>query len=295
MANNKAFSAAWQQFLLAKQAMLGEYDRAVGHSKTQAVQSHHGVVAEAAVRDWLGTFLPKRYGVTSGYIRSQGLSTLHQSSHFDVIIYDQVEAPTLWIEENPDKSEAGRARIIPAENVGAVFEVKAAFNRRSVSESIDKLGQLAPLTNGVDAANERYPRHLPRQAILVMLFFELRRVDQADLVCLENLRTAEFGRPLYGPVILRGEGLSQGDTGLATQTVSHEPMERLFVHNGLLHNISMTDTIDVAGQHRGAMLHWSDINFSKFAFDLLALLKGTYEHGRASSFHGIDFGQTGKS
>jgi hypothetical protein len=81
---------AWQQFLLARRDMLNEYDRARVHAETQAVQTHHGVVGEAAVRDWLSTFLPKRFGVAPGYIRSQNiLAPDHQSNHFDVIIYDQ--------------------------------------------------------------------------------------------------------------------------------------------------------------------------------------------------------------
>jgi hypothetical protein len=66
--------------------MLAEYDQALTHAREQAVPTHHGVVGEAAVRDWLGTFLPKHYGVAPGFIRSQGLPTPHQTAHFDVII-----------------------------------------------------------------------------------------------------------------------------------------------------------------------------------------------------------------
>src|ERR1700722_5355030 len=99
------YSVAWPQFLVAKQAMLAEYDRALAHSKEQVVPVHHGVVGEAGLRNWLGTFLPKGYGVVSGHIRSQGTPNPHQSRHFDVIVYDQLEAPTLWIEENKDKSD----------------------------------------------------------------------------------------------------------------------------------------------------------------------------------------------
>src|SRR5688572_27344416 len=110
-------SSAWKQFLVGRRSILDEYDRALAHARTQPVQTHHGVVAEAAVRNWLATFLPKRFGVTPGYIRSQGMPEGHQSSHFDVIIYDALEAPTLWIEENSDKAEGGKSRIIPAEYV----------------------------------------------------------------------------------------------------------------------------------------------------------------------------------
>ena len=130
--------------------MLDEYDQALIHAKEQVVSTHHGVVGEASLRNWLGTFLPKRYGVVSGYIRSQNMPIPHQSRHFDVIIYDQLESPTLWIEDNRDKSETGRARIIPTEFVRAVLEVKAAFNRRTVVDAFAKLAELKPLMAGVD-------------------------------------------------------------------------------------------------------------------------------------------------
>ena len=48
-------------------------------------------VAEAELRKWLSGFLPKRYGVTSGYIVSPGLKSAEKIPHFDVIIYDQLE------------------------------------------------------------------------------------------------------------------------------------------------------------------------------------------------------------
>ena len=290
MASEGTYSAAWQQFLLAKRSMLAEYDRALEHAKSQPVVTHHGNVAEAAVRDWLGTFLPKRFGVSSGFIRSQGMPEAHQSSHFDVIIYDQLNAPTLWIEENRDKADAGRARIIPAEYVGAILEVKAAFSRRTVDDSLEKLRQLAPLVAGVDGANERYPKYLPAHTVLGVLFFELRENDRKDLAALELFRGLQLGRPFYGGVVLRGEGLHPDNTAVIELTVGNEPMEAIFTDAGLLHGFSMAGTAEVAGQHWGAMLMWSDVNFSRFSFDVLALLNGTYQPGRVSSFHGLDFG-----
>jgi hypothetical protein len=217
------YSVAWQQFLVAKRAMLTEYDWARAHAKEQVVATHHGVVGEAAVRDWLTTFLPKRYGVVPGFVRSQGLPSAHQSAHFDVIIYDQIEAPTLWIEVNKDKSERGRARIIPAEYVRAIIEVKAAFNRRSVREAVMKLAELEPLIKGVDAPGENYPKYLPASAVLAMVFFELRSADASDLEALNLIRDLQVQRPFYGAMILRGEGLHPDDTALIRQLQSEQP------------------------------------------------------------------------
>jgi hypothetical protein len=282
-------SAAWRQFLLAKRAMLAAYDRALAHAKTQTVQVHHGNVGEAAVRDWLASFLPKRFGVTPGYVRSQGVPESHQTAHFDVIIYDQLEAPILWVEENPDKSPSGLARIVPAEHVGAVLEVKARFNRRSVDDALSKLRELDPLSLAYDSPEEPYPRYLRPNAVLGTLFFELDAEEAGDLSLLERFRSVEFARPFYGGVILRGAGHPVDSTASIRGTVSTTPISELFLPEGLLHNTALTASVEVNGEYRGAMLMWSALNFSQFAFDILAFLNGSYRSGRTSSFHGLDF------
>jgi hypothetical protein len=291
--DKKRYSAAWQQFLVAKRLMLSQYDQAFTHSKEQVVSTYHGVVGEAAVRDWLGTFLPKRYGVTAGFIRSQDLPTPHQTAHFDVIIYDQIEAPTLWIEDNKDKSESGRARIIPVENVRAILEVKAAFNRRTVREATAKLCELAPLTASIDSPEERYPKYLLPSAILAMVFFELRTEDSSDPEPLNLLTNIELGRTFYGAVILRGEGLNPDDTAVTQKYRSKDPIPKIWTKDGLLHGLAMVESASSELGHLGTSITWGDIYFSKFAFDLLALLNGTYRPGFASSFHGMEIrGQT---
>jgi hypothetical protein len=97
----------WQSILTVKDELLYKYKLAQRYSKNHSVQVHHGKVAEAVFRQMLGEFLPKRYGVTAGYITSQSLdiSSDDKISHFDVIIYDQLESPVLWIEKSPDSTE----------------------------------------------------------------------------------------------------------------------------------------------------------------------------------------------
>jgi hypothetical protein len=286
------YSAAWQQFLVAKRAMLDAYDRAQTHAKAQSVSTHHGVVGEAAVREWLATFLPKRYGVATGQIRAQGLPIPHQSKHFDVIIYDQLEAPMLWVEDNRDKSESGRIRIIPAEFVRAVVEVKSAFSRVTVREAIAKLKELEPLTSGIDAEGYAYPKFLPASAILAMLFFELRLEDRNDIEALNLLRDAQFQRQFYGATILRGEGNHPDDTALAHRLCSEQPLSEIVQEDGLLSGMTITASRQIDSRNISTMLKWGDVGFSEFAFDLLALLNGTYRSGFASSFHGLEIPDT---
>ena len=269
--------------------MLAQYNQALLHAKEQPVQVHHGVVAEASVRDWLGTFLPKRYGVVSGHIRSQCPPTPHQTKHFDVIIYDQVESPTLWTEDNKDKSQGGLVRIIPAEFVRAVLEVKAVFNRQTVRDALAKLSELKPLMEAFDAPSEVYPNYLPASAVLGTLFFELRADDDHDFEALNLFRAVDFQRWFYGAVIFRGERQNPDDTALISRTKSATQSDSIFASNGLLGGLAMTDTVEVKGDNIAAVLQWSDVNFSRFAFDLLAMLRGTYRPGFVSSFHGLDF------
>ena len=85
----------WKQFLTSRAEMLDAFDRAREKAKSHEVETFHGEVAEAELRKWLTSFLPKRYGVTSGYIVSAGLKSSEKKPHFDVVIYDQLEAPCL--------------------------------------------------------------------------------------------------------------------------------------------------------------------------------------------------------
>jgi hypothetical protein len=234
-----------------------------------------------------------RYGVTSGYIRAQRLRTDADYAHFDVIVYDRLDSPILWTESNPDKSASGVSRIIPAEYVRAVIELKAAFSRSTVKDAIAKLGQLGPLMAGVDSADDRYPTYLPEHTVLTAIFFELREAQINDFEAVSALRsTWSFQRVAYPPMVLFGEGRSEDDTALIRATVSDTQTDEIVLERKLLANFYMSSTSPEGAQNVGMMLDWSPLNFSRFAFDLLAIMNGTYEHGRVSSFHGLDLPST---
>src|SRR5882724_10504682 len=123
-------SQGWKQLLTARKEMLHTYDKAREFSKAHEVETYHGKVAEAEVRSWLLSFLPKKYGITSGYIVSPGRKITDKLPHFDVIIYDALESPVLWVEDSADASPQGQSRAIPVEFVRCVLEVKARFNSK---------------------------------------------------------------------------------------------------------------------------------------------------------------------
>jgi hypothetical protein len=282
-------SVGWQQFLVARRELLAQYDQALIHARDQSVATHHGVVGEAAVRDWLAGFLPKRYGVTSGFIKSQDPKS-KMTSHFDVIIYEQLEAPILWTESNRDKSEQGLSRVIPAEYVRAVIEVKSALNRKTVRDAINKLDDLRPLMMGANQPDESYPKYLPISTILSMLFFELRAPDAKDSEVLNLIRDFDTIRVFYGPVVLRGEGLHSDYTGMFSKLRSDEPMDPVWPEKGMLSGYAHSGSRELGTGQILASVMWADVNFSGFAFDLLALLDGKFRPGFVSSFHGFDFG-----
>lgn len=282
-------SQGWKQFLTSRKEMLDSFDKARTHSRKHKVETFHGNVAEAEFRKWLTNFLPKKYAVTSGYIISQGVSDSDKLPHFDVIIYEHLEAPILWIENNPDSSEQGRSLAIPAEFVKSVIEVKSAFKKSTVKDAIEHLAELKNLMKGTDAPNERYKMHLPPDFFCSIAFFELRKENEKDLKAIKELTNALNLRGFYGGVILRGEGhkkeltcnikMLSADTKLTT---SFEKTDSLLKSHTIIELGQLNENTSF-----GAMLSWTEMNFSQFSFDLVALLNGSFEIGRLSSFYGF--------
>src|SRR5438552_3978051 len=146
----------WKQFLTSRKEILDAFDRAKQKAKAHKVETFHGNVAEAELRKSLSSFLPKRYGVAPGYVVSPGLKCSEKTPHFDVIIYDQREAPVLWVEDTPDVSAQGRSLAIPVDYVRGVLEVKSTFSSSNMQDAMAHLTDLLPLMGGPDDPQEKY-------------------------------------------------------------------------------------------------------------------------------------------
>jgi hypothetical protein len=155
-------SVGWRELLRVRRDLLDKYDSAKEYNASRPVQTEHGNVGEATVREWLRTFLPLRYGVTSGFIIPGIVVKEYVLLHYDVIIYDKINSPILWIDDNPDLSDQGKKQAIPAEHVHAVFEVKATLTRRHAIDALAKLSQL-----------NMFRGWLPTRFVSLILFFEL--------------------------------------------------------------------------------------------------------------------------
>lgn len=279
----------WKQFLTSRKEMLDAYDRAREKAKAHKVETFHGKVAEAALRKWLSSFLPKRYGVTSGYIVSPGLKSTHKAPHFDVIVYDQLESPVLWVEDSPDDSPQGRSLAIPVEYVRCVLEVKSDFSTSTVRAAIKHLAELQPVMGGPDDPQEKYKLHFPANFCCGLVFFNLKQKQQFSETALSRLNEGRPLRGFFGGMVLRGEGHTKDVTGKLSLLNSETPIKssigkskRSLLSGGMSKFVKITDNL-----HFGADLMWTEPYFSEFGFDLIAMMQGTYKAGRLSSFHGM--------
>jgi hypothetical protein len=282
-------SQGWRQILSGRTEILNAYDHARQQSQSHKVEAYHGTAAEAAFRRWLAGFLPKRYGVTSGYVVSPGLSSREKTPHFDVIIYDQLESPILWIEGTADASTQGRSLAIPAEYVRAVLEVKSSFCARTVKSAVEHIAELSPLMSGIDGGSDPYKLYLPETFCCGMVFMELRMKDAFNAKTLPAVLRAQPLRGFFGGLVLRAENDDLPRSGEIMLTVSGTPMESpADLKTVPLTTIGISSTIEVGpNSHIGARLMWHEPAFSTFAFNLVAMVQGKYRPGYLSSFFGL--------
>ena len=268
--------------------MLAAYDDARVLSRNRAVQTEHGNVAEAEFRKWLSGFLPKRYGVTSGFIVSQGVPNSENFVHYDVIIYDQLESPVLWVEGNPDSSAQGRSIAIPVEYVCGVIEVKSVFNKKSVKQAVEQLRKLRPLMGFPQPSVHDYRLYLLKTFFCATVFYELLKENERDFGALDALLDGSDLRGFYGGYILRPESPEKYSSGKITFEYLDGDVEP---NNNSLLFWSYSKCKKVNELYLRAELLHSETHFSDFAFDIIALLKGTYRPYALSSMYG--FGTTG--
>lgn len=278
----------WEQMLTGRKEMLDKYDVAKKQAKVHEVEVSHGPAAEAAVREWLTAFLPQRYGVTSGYIVSPGVDSESKLPHYDVIIFDRLESPILWVEKHSDLSEQGRVLAIPVEHVQAVLEVKSAMSSVTVRKAIEHLHDLAPLMSGFDPPGSAYKLHLPEQFTCAAVFFELRTTEDHSEAALEAFVEGIDLRGYLGGLVLRAESHTSANTGRVNLILSETPIEKSTVSQTPLSEFGISkSTQGGERQHVAAQINWMEADFARFGFDLIARMQGTYQPGILSSFYGM--------
>ena len=89
---------------------------------------------------------------------------------------------------------------------------------------------------------------------------------------------------------MRGEGHTNEVTGKLSILRSETPIKSIIgkTKASLLLNFGMAKSVKIADNlHFGSMLTWGEPHFSQFGFDVIAIMQGTYEASRLSSFHGM--------
>jgi hypothetical protein len=268
-------------FFAEKKKLLDSYDRAKEQNSEESIHVDHGVVAESLVRQWLRTFLPKRFGVTKGYIITSSLTYEGTLEEWDVIIYDALESPILYTKGDP---EAELKQAIPVEHVRGILEVKATLTPDNVKRVSAKLLKLRKFID-INSPPE-YPSTLQAPFVSAAIFFETK-VSSLDEYrrALDNfieLFSGDLILPFLGSLVLRSQRYPL-HTGYINMMFGKEPLK-------MADAFETSSDFSLPGNNWGTIscLTWAPNNFPTFIFDLLACLKGTKTQ-RASSFYGLDF------
>jgi len=272
-----------EAFLAQRDYLLAQYDHAKKQAVDDPVRTEHGVVGEAIVREWLQVFLPKRYGVTKGYIITHNLEYDGPIEEWDIIIYDRLESPVLFVKESPEITKGGQRLAIPVEHVRGVVEVKATFRADMARKMRDKLLKLKHFI-GVDET-DRYPRFLKMPFTCTGIFFETDVADYtAYRAALDELTgLSDSSAAPFGFLILRSQ--TTPDHCAYLQYLCGETPSGLAAYPEMSSEFRFAN-----GKHGmlGSVGGWGVNFFPSFVFDLTASLSGKFRPGWASSVYGFD-------
>lgn len=194
--------------MVEREKLIDEFEQAIKQGKDDPTKTEHGNVGEAAVRSFFEQFLPKKYGVTKGYIITPDCDYAGPLEEFDIIIYDALESPVLSVRRNKEETQSSGKRGIPIEFVKAVIEVKASFDKAMVLKVVDKLTKLDKFKRTPSGERDRQG-HLPESFMTTAIFFTTRVKDKkeylAALSALKGLWQVDPRIPFNGALILRGQ------------------------------------------------------------------------------------------
>lgn len=287
----------WKEFHRNRKDILAEYDKILEQTQNRPIQVAHGIGVEAYLRKWLTEFLPKKFGVTSGYVIPNLYDDSGKIYHYDIIIYDRNESPILWTEGNQDDSEQGKFRAIPAKYVMGLYEVKSRLTKKNTKEALEKLDQTKDF---VDQLNPNYSCGI--------IFIELKESDVDKTAIIKELIKAKNVFKFSEGIVLRYEGDSSS-TGiikifprndetdidndkLTPLAKSIEALNIYSTEDGSVtisergggiklvqtkenhYSISKSYGVIYDEEHFSVHLSWSRSYFSEFCIDLLSALEG---------------------
>ncbi len=138
----------------------------------------YGLGTENVVRNLIREMMPLKYGVGKGkIINFSGAS----SRHLDIIIYDSINYPTLFVDEHQNQ-------FLPIESVYSVIEVKSRTTSSVLKDAFENLESVAEVAGVVSdcSTNNLVERHPP---YLSVLSFEDTR--SLETICDNYVRLSE--------------------------------------------------------------------------------------------------------
>ncbi len=215
--------------ILAERAkMLGLYDSAKAQAADDPVKVEHGNVAEEIFRNYLRRFLPKKYGVAKGHILTRDLTYAGPLEEWDVIIYDILESPILYVRDDA----GGTPRLgIPAQYVKAVVEVKATLTQSSVESVTQKLLKLEQFKRIPGNDRERRADFFPWGFFSWAVFFETATRNRADYIkCLNKLQPLGIHKftQFEGAMVLRSQNDPHASGVISSMMTGQERPSILF-------------------------------------------------------------------
>lgn len=214
----------------------------------------------------------------------------------------------LWAEGRDGTGRDIQSRAIPVEYVKGVIEVKSSFDANTAEDAVEHLCDLSYLLESLDREDAPYKQFLPKDYICLLVFFELRsnpylpdarRAASAKRTirqALDKLHEAEKLRGYRGSLVLRGAGRPDLETARPTWAYVSLPNSSSMAGNHQLVNVAdIGDDVVLSSQFSlddestwKLFMAWNTGGFAHFAFDLLAMLKGTYQPGQLSSPYGSE-------
>jgi hypothetical protein len=285
----------WKEFHRNRKDILAEFDRAKEYGSSRPVRTEHGITAEAELRRWLSSYLPGRFGVTSGYIIPDLVVGSYDLYHFDVIIYDVLASPILWVDGNRDDSDQGKKRAIPAKYVRSVFEVKATLSAESAKEAVTKLKQLnglAPYLPAGFSCNTLFydldVKFVEKPNILPYLIPDAPIIGYWGGVILRCLLDEEMTGLMHlfpkeqnpssdivsTPLARRLDSLEIEGDGKGGALIKTGGAGIMAFSDGKTWHYAKLYGPTVYGPTCGLSLNWSNNSFARFALDLLSRLDG---------------------
>ena len=284
-----------RQYLAARREILAAFDSAKDRSSSHEVPTYHGVLVEDKIRDWLVSFLPKKFGVCAGYIVSPEITEHRRHPHFDVIIYDAINSPTLWVDDGV--SVAKQSRAIPVEYVFALFEVKSTLDTTTINQAITHINDISKMAERLNSKEEYYKEFLPDSFFWGLIFIEVAADlsgQSSETIANKYLSQCNI-RGETGIFVFRRTEQTSAASGIIKQVIRKSIVTQGSVAGpyGLIDSgIKKPVGVDVGVQglevSLGVEAMWTESQFVTFAFDLLALLNGTYRQNFASSLYGIE-------